>query len=83
MENLKFIVIFFSFSVGLSTANFGALVRYKIPSIPFFMCLLMILDETKERQLQARKKLRLEEETEREQQQQQLGLSSANATITS
>lgn len=37
--------IFFSFSVGLTTANFGALVRYKIPSIPFFMSLLMILDE--------------------------------------
>jgi hypothetical protein len=37
--------IFFSFSVGLTTANFGALVRYKIPSIPFYMSLLMILDE--------------------------------------
>ncbi|MEX1188524.1 MAG: hypothetical protein WED33_04650 [Bacteroidia bacterium] len=38
-------VVFFSFSVGLTTANFGALVRYKIPSIPFFMSLLMILDQ--------------------------------------
>ena len=37
--------VFFSFSVGLTTANFGALVRYKIPSIPFYMSLLMILDE--------------------------------------
>jgi hypothetical protein len=37
--------VFFSFSVGLSTANFGALVRYKIPSIPFFMSLLLILDD--------------------------------------
>jgi hypothetical protein len=37
--------IFFSFSVGLTTANFGALVRYKIPSIPFYMSLLFILDE--------------------------------------
>lgn len=37
--------VFFSFSVGLTTANFGALVRYKIPSIPFFMSLLMIMDE--------------------------------------
>jgi hypothetical protein len=49
-------VIFFSFSVGLSTANFGALVRYKIPSIPFFMCLLMILDEVKVRELLERKR---------------------------
>jgi hypothetical protein len=37
--------IFFSFSVGLTTANFGALVRYKIPSIPFYMSLLFILDQ--------------------------------------
>lgn len=63
--------IFFSFSVGLSTSNFGALVRYKIPSIPFFMSLLMILDETKERELEERRKQRLaEEELER----QQMGL---------
>jgi hypothetical protein len=59
-------VIFFSFSVGLSTANFGALVRYKIPSIPFFMGLLMILDEVKIREIMERKKLRqAEEELER------------------
>ena len=59
-------VIFFSFSVGLSTANFGALVRYKIPSIPFFMCLLMILDEVKVREIIERKRLRQEaEEQER------------------
>lgn len=55
-------VIFFSFSVGLSTANFGALVRYKIPSIPFFMGLLMILDEVKVREVMERKKLREESE---------------------
>lgn len=35
--------IFFAFSVGLSTANFGALVRYKIPCIPFFLCTMYIL----------------------------------------
>jgi hypothetical protein len=59
-------VIFFSFSVGLSTANFGALVRYKIPSLPFFMCLLMILDEVKVREIIERKRLRQEaEEQER------------------
>jgi hypothetical protein len=59
-------VIFFSFSVGLSTANFGALVRYKIPSIPFFMCLLMILDEVKVREIIERKRVRQEaEEQER------------------
>ncbi|NVO03980.1 MAG: hypothetical protein HXX09_14890 [Bacteroidetes bacterium] len=29
--------IIFAFSVGLSTANFGALVRYRIPALPFFI----------------------------------------------
>jgi len=36
--------IFFSFSVGLSTSNFGSLVRYKIPAIPFFIASLYIID---------------------------------------
>ena len=35
--------IFFAFAVGLSTANFGALVRFKIPMIPFFLSSLFIL----------------------------------------
>jgi len=34
--------LFFSFSVGLTTSNFGALVRYKIPAIPFFVASLLI-----------------------------------------
>jgi hypothetical protein len=33
-----------AFSIGLSTANFGALVRYKIPIIPFFMAALYMLN---------------------------------------
>jgi hypothetical protein len=37
--------IFFAFSVGLTTSNFGALVRYKIPAIPFFMSTLIIIRE--------------------------------------
>lgn len=39
-------VLLFGFSIGLSTANFGALVRYKIPLIPFLMCYLFILRES-------------------------------------
>lgn len=35
--------IFFSFSVALSTSNFGALVRLRIPQIPFLLSALMIL----------------------------------------
>lgn len=32
-----------AFSIGLSTANFGALVRYKIPLIPYFVSSILII----------------------------------------
>ncbi len=35
--------LFFAFSVGLTTANYGALVRLKIPGIPFYLSSLFIL----------------------------------------
>lgn len=35
--------LIFAFSIGISTANFGALVRYKIPLIPFFVSGLYIV----------------------------------------
>ena len=35
--------LFFSFSVGLTTSNFGALSRYKIPAIPFFLTTLIVI----------------------------------------
>jgi hypothetical protein len=35
--------VFFAFSVGLTTANFGALVRYKIPAVPFYLSTILIL----------------------------------------
>ena len=37
--------LIFGFGVGLATANFGALVRYKIPMLPFFVSGLFILTE--------------------------------------
>lgn len=37
--------VFFAFSVGVSISNFGALVRLKIPCIPFFLSSLVILNE--------------------------------------
>ena len=43
--------IFFAFSIGLSTANFGALVRYRIPLLPFFTTGLMILLIKKHRKI--------------------------------
>ena len=42
-------VLCFSFSVGLSSANFGALVRYRIPQLPFFVLgLFILLEKVKE-----------------------------------
>jgi len=35
--------LFFAFSVGLTTANYGALVRLRIPCMPFYLCSLIIL----------------------------------------
>jgi hypothetical protein len=35
--------ITFAFAVGVSSYNFGTLVRYKIPMMPFFLCALYIL----------------------------------------
>lgn len=43
---LLFLLIFtlvFAFAVGFSTSNFGTLVRYKIPFVPFFMSSLFII----------------------------------------
>ncbi len=36
-------VIIFAFFVGLNTANFGSLSRYKVPLLPFFISLLIIV----------------------------------------
>jgi hypothetical protein len=36
--------ILFAFSVGISTSNFGALVRLRIPLMPFFICALFIIN---------------------------------------
>ena len=35
--------IFFMFAVGMASANFGALVRYKIPAMPFFVASVFIM----------------------------------------
>jgi hypothetical protein len=43
--NLTFFLIFtliFAFAVGVSTYNFGALSRYKIPCLPFYAALLVV-----------------------------------------
>ena len=35
--------LFFAFSVGISTPNFGSMVRYRIPILPFFVASLFII----------------------------------------
>jgi len=35
--------VLFAFMIGLTTPNFGALVRFKIPLIPFFAAWLVIM----------------------------------------
>ena len=35
--------IAFAFAVGVSTYNFGTLVRYKIPLLPFFVVALILI----------------------------------------
>jgi hypothetical protein len=44
--------IIFAFSVGLSTANFGALVRFKVAYLPFFLCALFILIKRKDEEIE-------------------------------
>lgn len=39
--------LLFGFMIGLTTSNFGALVRFKIPLMPFFMSTILILFSTK------------------------------------
>ena len=43
--------LFFAFSVGISSSNFGSMVRYKIPAIPFFVCSLYIIDYLRKKEL--------------------------------
>jgi len=35
--------VFFMFAVGMASANFEALVRYKIPAMPFFVASIFIM----------------------------------------
>jgi len=36
--------ILFGFMIGLTTSNFGALVRFKIPLVPYFVSALLLID---------------------------------------
>lgn len=52
--NLLFFFIFtvvFAFAVGISTGNFGSLSRYKIPCMPFFAALLLVIYKKQEKRI--------------------------------
>ena len=46
-----FFSLLFAYSVGLSTSNFGSLVRYKIPCIPFFVATIYIIRHLRQKEL--------------------------------
>jgi len=39
-----------AFGVGIATANFGALVRYKIPLVPFYFSALFLIYQISEKE---------------------------------
>jgi len=52
--NLTFFLCFsliFAFAVGVSSYNFGALSRYKIPCLPFYAAMLIVLSYSKKQKL--------------------------------
>lgn len=55
--------LFFGFSVGLSTSNFGSLVRYKIPAVPLFSASMFIILYFERIRSEERNKLMAEAQT--------------------
>lgn len=54
--------IFFAVSVGVSIANFGTLVRLKIPCIPFFMASLVIINSMRDEKILEKEKIKYQKE---------------------
>ena len=52
--------ILFAFFIGLSTSNFGALVRYKIPCIPFYVASLFIIRHLHSKYLEEQDAMRVQ-----------------------
>lgn len=50
--------LFFAFSVGIATSNFGSLVRLKIPCIPFYVSSLFVLKHFYDAKSKRKKKIR-------------------------
>jgi hypothetical protein len=55
--NLIFFLTFsliFAFAVGISTGNFGSLSRYKIPCLPFFTAMLVVLYYSRQKEVKVK-----------------------------
>src|ERR1035437_4050380 len=49
--------VFFAFSVAISTSNFGAMVRLRIPAIPFFLSGIILIEYLSREKEQNKKKI--------------------------
>jgi hypothetical protein len=49
--------LFFAFAVGISTSNFGSLVRYRIPLLPFYVSSLIIIRHLYNKDLEEKRAL--------------------------
>ena len=49
-------VVLFGFSIGISTPNFGALVRFKIPLVPMLVSCMYIVNMLNKKRLEAKRK---------------------------
>ena len=70
---LQFCLLFtglFAFMTGMAAANFGTLVRYKIPCLPFYFLFLVFLYQKKVAEAQEKQEAMLREEERRLQQSQ-------------
>jgi hypothetical protein len=57
-STILFLFVFsitFAFAIGVSTFNFGTLVRYKIPLLPFFAVMLALIDDHANRLIKLRR----------------------------
>ena len=53
--------LFFAFSVGITTSNFGSLVRYKIPLLPFYVSSVYIITRYKKEETEMQQELKPDE----------------------
>lgn len=56
-----FFALVFSFAVGISTYNFGTLSRYKIPALPYYVVVLVLMRGLSKQHSRSKQHVRIEE----------------------